>query len=163
MIPTGRLDGDALVLERRFTAPIGDVWASVTESDRLARWFGTWTGDPADGWVMVTMTAEAEPQPPVRYDIVSCEPPRSLAIRATDAYGTWHLSVELTEGAGGTTLQLRQHQVDRGSLSDTGPGWEWYLDRLVAAATDAPLPGLDDFERDYLALGPAYDDLGDGA
>ena len=34
---------------RTFHAPIDDVWAAVTEPERLARWLGTWTGDPATG------------------------------------------------------------------------------------------------------------------
>lgn len=49
--PTGRLfpaaDGTDLVVSRTFRAPIEDVWASVTESDRTARWFGAWQGDAA--------------------------------------------------------------------------------------------------------------------
>ena len=49
--PSGRLvqsaDGNAVVVSRTFRAPIEDVWASVTEPDRTARWFGTWTGDAA--------------------------------------------------------------------------------------------------------------------
>ena len=44
--PTGRVetrDGErVLVLTRHFTAPIDDVWAAVTESDRLSRWIGRW-------------------------------------------------------------------------------------------------------------------------
>lgn len=43
--PVGRLvragGGSALVVSRTFRAPIEDVWASVTEPDRTARWFGT--------------------------------------------------------------------------------------------------------------------------
>jgi len=42
--PTGRVIrtslGRALVLERTFSAPIEDVWASITESARLERWIG---------------------------------------------------------------------------------------------------------------------------
>ena len=42
--PTGRREqrhGETfLVFERTFRAPIEDVWAAVTESDRLARWIG---------------------------------------------------------------------------------------------------------------------------
>ena len=52
--PTGRVAPArakrvVLTLTREFRAPIEDVWASVTESDRLARWIGTWTGDPTSG------------------------------------------------------------------------------------------------------------------
>ena len=46
--PTGRVirteSGRDLVLTRRFEASIEDVWASVTEPVRTARWFGSWTG-----------------------------------------------------------------------------------------------------------------------
>lgn len=158
MTTTGRYDPEQghLVLERRFSAPIGDVWASITESERLARWFGTWTGDPAAGFVMVTMTAEAEPVPPVRYEIDSCEEPRLLAVSATDDYGTWRLRAELSEEAGTTTLVFRQLEVDTGAIGNVGPGWEWYLDRLVAAVGGDVPPGLDEFDTAYMAMSHAY-------
>jgi len=51
--PTGQLSLQrgrlVLSIAREFRAPIEDVWASVTESERLARWIGTYTGDPASG------------------------------------------------------------------------------------------------------------------
>ena len=37
--------GFDLVFPRTFQAPIEDVWASVTESERTARWFGPWRGE----------------------------------------------------------------------------------------------------------------------
>ncbi|MFI2489063.1 SRPBCC family protein [Promicromonospora kroppenstedtii] len=155
---TGTLedDGRTLVLVRRFGVPIDDVWASVTESDRLARWFGTWTGDPASGTVLVTMNAEAEPGAPAPFRVDACEPPRLLAVSAEDEYGSWRLSAELTEEDGGTTLTLRQMDADPKTLPDTGPGWEWYLDRLVAAVEGGEPPSLADFDTDYLPLGPGY-------
>ena len=158
MIPTGTLDDDGrtLVLSRTFTAAIEEVWASVTESERLGRWFGTWTGDPASGSVMVTMNAEPESAPAERFDIQACEPPRLLSVSAINAYGSWELTVELSTGGGTTTLVLRQDEVDAGSLPETGPGWEWYLDRLVAAMADQALPTIEDFTADYLPLGAAY-------
>jgi uncharacterized protein YndB with AHSA1/START domain len=49
--PNGQLvataDGNPLVVSRTLRAPIEDVWASITEPDRTARWFGTLTGDGA--------------------------------------------------------------------------------------------------------------------
>jgi uncharacterized protein YndB with AHSA1/START domain len=157
MIPTGTVDPAArtLTLTRSFAAPIEDVWASITESDRLARWFGTWTGDPADGFVMFTMNAEPGEIPPVRYDIHDCEPPRLLRISATDDAGHWVLAAELAEDDAVTTLTFRQEEIDPAAAHETGPGWEWYLDRLVASTTGEPPPGLDDFDA-YLAMGPAY-------
>jgi len=158
MKATGSLTdgGRTLVLTRRFPAPITDVWASITDSERLARWFGTWTGDPSTGTVMVTMTAEAEPMPPTPYVIHTCEPPRLLEVSATDDYGSWRLRAELSEDADGTTLVLRQDDVDPGTAHEVGPGWEWYLDRLVAAVVGEAPPDLEAFERDYLPLSEAY-------
>jgi uncharacterized protein YndB with AHSA1/START domain len=51
--PTGllRLTGGArdLELTRTFAASIDDVWASITEPERTARWFASWTGEPGPG------------------------------------------------------------------------------------------------------------------
>ncbi len=96
LIPSGRRrlrpEGDAVEFTRTYRTPISDVWAAVTESDRLARWIGFYTGDPTQGYVQFTMNAEGEDNMiPVRYDIRRCEPPRVLQIRATDDFGTWDL------------------------------------------------------------------------
>lgn len=152
MITTGSLhdDGTTLAFTRTFASPIDDVWSSITESDRLARWFGTWTGDPSSGSVMVTMNAEAEPVEPSSYVIRACEPPHLLAVSTSDEGGVWHLRAELSESDGITTLVFSQERIDPEHVASAGVGWEWYLDRLAAAvAGDAP-PSLDDFERDYL-------------
>ncbi|MCW2604527.1 MAG: hypothetical protein JWN61_2662 [Pseudonocardiales bacterium] len=67
--PTGRrrtVGGrDEVIFERTFAAPIEAVWAAITESARLARWIGVWTGDPASGTVQFRMTAEGEDVPDV--------------------------------------------------------------------------------------------------
>jgi hypothetical protein len=106
---------------------------------------------------METLNAEAEPVPPVRYDIHACEPPRLLSISARDDdYGHWRLTAELSEFNGATTLMLRQEDLDVGSLPETGPGWEWYLDRLVAVVSGTPPPTLDDFEASYLSMSAAH-------
>ena len=56
---TGRLDDDrrTLVLTRQFDVPAEQLWTDFTDPDRLERWFGAWTGDPASGQVMLTMSA----------------------------------------------------------------------------------------------------------
>lgn len=146
------VDERTLVLTRTFRAPIDDVWSSVTESDRLSRWYGTWTGDPASGHVMVTLTAEAEPIPPARYEIRVCRPPHLLTVSTTDDEGTWTMTISLAETAGTTTLELRHEDIDPQLVGSAGPGWEWYLDRLVAAFDGNPPPNLAAFETTYLPL-----------
>ena len=150
--PTGRINRrngeDSLEFTRTFRAPIADVWAAVTESDRLARWIGTWTGDPTSGHVTFSMNAEGEDVPDARYDIEACEPPRLLKVTTTDAFGSWRLSVELAESEGVTTLVMAQVIDDAEMIENTGPGWDYYLDRLVAAETGGDV-GAIDFDADY--------------
>jgi len=151
---TGRLgerDGQrAVVFERTFRAPIEDVWAAITEPERLARWIGTWTGDPAEGAVSFTNTAEGDDAPAAeRYEIRACDPPRRLVIHAVNDYGAWTLHADLSHENGVTTFTFAQVVADAGMIEDVGPGWDWYLDRLVAAESGAPLPGLEDFHRNY--------------
>ncbi len=111
--PTGRRehrDGkEFLVIERRFTAPIESVWAAVTEPERLARWIGTWTGDPASGAVDFRMLYEGEGPATEVFTILECEEPRRLAVTSTVPFDEgrlveWHLTLDLTEAAGVTTL-----------------------------------------------------------
>ena len=160
MTPSAALedDGTTLALTRFFNSPIEDVWASITESDRLARWFGTWTGDPATGSVMVTMNAEAESVPAARYDIRQCDPPRVLAVSAIDDAGAWHLRCELSESEGITKLVLRHERIDPEQVASAGVGWEWYLDRLTAVVVGDTPPSLDDFDTRYLPLVATYTD-----
>ncbi|HEV6955305.1 MAG TPA: SRPBCC family protein [Promicromonospora sp.] len=157
---TGTLedDGRTLALVRRFDVPIEEVWAHLTVSERLARWFGTWAGDPATGHVAVTMNAEAETEAgePADFRVVACEPPRLLAVDADDEYGHWRLRVDLAEADGGTALTLRQTELDPKDLPETGPGWEWYLDRLVAAVAGTEPPDLAAFDADYVPLSERY-------
>ena len=37
-------EGRVVVLRREWPDPIDDVWSALTESERTARWIGTWTG-----------------------------------------------------------------------------------------------------------------------
>lgn len=124
---TGRLetrpDAQHLVLERSFRAPIQDVWAAVTDPDRLARWIGTWTGDPASGAVVFEMTAESAPPQPCR--ITVCEPPTRLGLELMEPDGAapWTLTVVLTAHGGTTTLTFDQALGPSAPVRDVGPGW----------------------------------------
>jgi uncharacterized protein YndB with AHSA1/START domain len=125
-----------LVLERTFRAPVADVWAAVTEPDRLERWIGTWSGDPASGTVEFRMTAESEEAPAETHRILECDPPRRLVTESTspgDDDTVWRLELDLSEREGVTTLVFAQRLEDAVPVDSVGPGWEYYLDRLVVA------------------------------
>lgn len=149
--PTGRVErhGDrcTVVLSRTFDAPIDQVWAAVTESDRTARWFGPWSGDPTTGRVTVILSAE-DGAPPSEIEIRECRAPHSLRTSTQSEGGEWLLDLELAEVGGSTTLTLTHPDVDPAMVEAIGPGWEYYLDRLVAAETGGD-PSAVDFERDY--------------
>ena len=150
MITRAHIEDGNLVLRRTCAAGINDVWAAITEPARLARWYGTWTGEPQSGSVMVTMNAEAEEVAPARYDIIECDAPRRLSLAFGDAGVRWSLDIELSESDGATSLIFVQQDIDPDMATDMGAGWGWYLDRLGAGIDGTTPPTLDDFESIYL-------------
>ena len=143
--PTGRLFGNDLVLTRTFRAPIADVWASLTDPARTARWFGPWQGDAAPGRTIKVQMVHEEGRPWMDMTIDACEPPRRLAISAGDEPDRWHLDMVLAESAGVTELRFTQHLTVTEGVGEIGPGWEYYLDTLVAARDGRPAPDFDDY------------------
>lgn len=147
--PTGRITatdhGRDLALIRTFRAPIEDVWASITESERTARWFASWSGDAGPGKVIRYRMAFEDDAPEADMTIEACEPPRHLAVSAADEYGTWRLEAWLSEHDGTTELRFVHHLDADANAAEVGPGWEYYLDRLVASRAGAPPPDFDDY------------------
>ncbi|MET0460307.1 MAG: SRPBCC family protein [Ilumatobacteraceae bacterium] len=147
--PTGRVEptdaGRDLILTRTFRAPIEDVWASVSESERTARWFASWTGTPGPGRTVRMRMTQEEGMPESDLTIVACEPPTHLAVSAVDEYGSWHLEATLVETDGVTELTFVHHLDGGAVVSDVGPGWEFYLDLLVASRDGTPPPVFDDY------------------
>ncbi|WP_432989121.1 SRPBCC family protein [Dactylosporangium sp. CA-233914] len=147
--PTGQLvrtaDGYDLVLTRTFKADIEDVWASVTESERSARWFGPWEGDAGPGKTIRVRMIQEEGAPWMDLRIDACDPPRRLALSATDEAGAWRLELLLSHDGGITELRFVHHLADAGGAGQIGPGWEYYLDLLVAARDGSPAKSFDDY------------------
>ena len=160
--PTGRReerDGESyLVFERTFRAPIDDVWAAVTESERLGRWIGVWTGDPTSGSVTFRMTAEGDDVADETIWIDECVPPRRLVMRSAQPVEDdllWAWQVDLTETDGVTTLTFAQGVTDTELAESVGPGWDYYLDRLVAAHAGKDVAAID-FDAYYPAFKEHY-------
>jgi uncharacterized protein YndB with AHSA1/START domain len=158
-VATGRKDHEDpgwVVFTRTFRAPVEDVWTAVTDPDALSRWIGTWTGDPAEGQVSFTMTAEGDDVAPEPCLVEECRPPVLLRLRlGNDA---WTVRLELSEADGVTTLDFAQRLTDPGLGASVGPGWDYYLDRLVAAAAGDDVAAVD-FDTYYPALSEHYRDL----
>lgn len=150
--PTGRLsDRHPLTLEisREFAVPPDELWAEVTESSRTAAWIGPWSGDPASGTIAIRLNAE-EGAPEQSADITACDPPHLLRLRIDAGGQAWLLTVEVAAAPGGSRVTLLHHLDDPATAEFSGPGWEFYLDRLAAVITDAEDPAEIDFEPDYL-------------
>jgi hypothetical protein len=60
----------------------------------------------------------------------------------------WQLELDLVEAGGITTLTFTQPDIDPAVADSVGPGWEYYLDRLVAVETGSDVAAVD-FDRDY--------------
>jgi uncharacterized protein YndB with AHSA1/START domain len=144
--PTGRVRrtprGADLILTRSFRGAIDDVWQSVTASESTARWIGPWEGEPGAGKTVRFRMAFEEGAPWCDMRIEACEPPRLLAVSMKDDYGDWWLELTLQSQGETTELTFVQRLTDPKLAGDTGPGWEYYLDRLVAAHSAQPMPAF---------------------
>ena len=52
---------------------------------------------------------------------------------------------------GGAELEFVHHLSPEAQVGDVGPGWEFYLDRLVASVVGDPLPEFDDYHPSQVA------------
>jgi uncharacterized protein YndB with AHSA1/START domain len=145
-------DRRTLVLRREYPDPIDQVWAALTESDRLARWIGTYTGTGGTGGaVEFTMTGEAdaggEVAASVSVAILECAPPRRLVvdIPENDNDRSWRVAVTLSDDSGPTVLWFEQHLLDGLEPADVEAGWNWYFDRLGASLHGEPMPVWADY------------------
>lgn len=150
--PTGRVvpteKGRDLVLTRTFRAPIEDVWASVTEPERTARWFGPWYGEGGVGrrirYRMVFEEGGAEMEP-MEMTIEACDAPKHLALSSEGDHGSFFLELHLSEADGVTELRFTHHMRAEGDVGAFGPGWEYYLDNLVASREGGRMPHFTDY------------------
>jgi uncharacterized protein YndB with AHSA1/START domain len=145
--------GARLQFVRSYDAPIEDVWSAVTEPERMARWFGGWSGDPATGQVQFEMPMkDGSRTEPVTID--ACEPPRTLAVTIATPDGPWPLNLTLTSEGDRTVLHFMHRLNEPYDASGVGPGWQYYLDRLGAVLADEPVP--DDFDSYHPRFAESY-------
>jgi uncharacterized protein YndB with AHSA1/START domain len=148
--------GLALTLSRAFAARPPEVWPWLTESASLEKWIGTWTGRAGVGKTISFLMTE-EGDEPEMVTILGCDPPRYMVLELGAAGGgTWRLALTLIEQDGHTTLTLQHYLHPSDTLAEIGPGWDYYLDRLVAAWIGDEMPVWDDY---YPALAGYYEKM----
>lgn len=143
--PTGHLHGNDLIITRMFQATVHDVWESVTKPEKTALWFGGWEGEAGPGNVIRLQMIHEKGQPWSNVKIEACEAPSRLVVTMKDDYGDWRIELTLTQVGSTTELRFVQPLSDRKLAGDVGPGWEYYLDMLVAAREGKPSPSFDDY------------------
>jgi hypothetical protein len=91
--------------------------------------------------------------------IDACDPPRRLAL--SNESGDMRIELLLSHSDGETELRLVHHLDPTDDIAAYGPGWEYYLDMLVAARDDLPTPRFEDYypamKRYYEALAAQTD------
>lgn len=149
--------GMDLEVARSLALPVAEAWEYLTVSSQTERWFGPWEGDArAGGSVRVRLRFEEE-MPTIRIAILACEPERKLTVQTDDESGSWHLDLLLeADGEYDTTLRLVHHLDVDAAVGEIGPGWEFYLDLLVAATEDTEEPTFDQY---FPAMQEAYEAL----
>lgn len=143
--PTGRLvrkdDGVYVVLDRILHAPIEEVWAYFSRSAYLSQWIGEFTGTPGTGAVKFRMNAEGDDARWEEVSILVCDAPHRLHVVVGPSAQAWRMFVHLTEASSHTTVTFGQRLHSLGpEEADYGVGWDYYLDRMVAAHDGRPLP-----------------------
>lgn len=158
--PTGHYelkpDGRYLQFDRLFRAPIEDVWYSLTNPTALRSWIGTYTGSPSTGGVRFRMTAESEDAPWQNVSILLCEAPHRFHLDVDTQPEAWRLHCHLREAGGMTTLSFAQRVDDKLDVGEIGPGWDYYLDRMIAARQGLAMPEWSDY---FPAFAAHYRDL----
>ena len=146
-------EGVRLQFRRSWPDPVEDVWAALTESDRMVRWIGTYEGERAVGGTgTFTMTHEEElvGEPMV---IVECVPPHRLVVEWQTDTG-WRVQLDLTREGDSTVLLFTQLFPTGTEVVDYVLGWHWYVDKLDAEVSGRPAPPH--WDTFYAEVGPAY-------
>lgn len=133
------------------------VWAALTESSELSKWIGYWEGDPASGAVNFYMTAEGDQVEPETVTIRECKKPLTLMIDTSVGEGAWQLRFTLRPDGDATVLMFAQ-ALGNDALGSVGPGWEYYLDRLVAALAGNDVNAID-WDAYFPSMSAYYESL----
>ncbi|WP_120005081.1 SRPBCC domain-containing protein [Nesterenkonia muleiensis] len=139
--------------ERRLETSLADAWSVISQPERIARWFAPVTIE-GKGWV----TYWDDGREYAKGEVLRCDPERLLEVSwrdstANEPFSDTVLRVTLVPGDGGVLLVLEHEQLLSADLTQYGPGWHTYLDRLPDGDS-----GFDWYTR-YNQLKPHYEAL----
>jgi len=154
-------DGKGVVrIEDRFDTDIDDLWSTITEPDRLARWLGDVEGDLRLGGEFRARFFASGWEGSGRVDV--CEPPRRLLVVTKSAeeeqYGH-SIEATLTGDGNGTLLVWEERGMPLDLLAEYGAGIQVHVEDLGAYLAGQ---GRIDAQARWGELLPAYKELASG-
>jgi uncharacterized protein YndB with AHSA1/START domain len=152
-------------IEDRYDTNIDDLWAAITDPDRLARWYGHLEGDLRPGGAFRLYLEADDVESAGRVEV--CEPPRRLLVtnretnesyRKGQGAPPFNASIEVTLTANGdqTLLVLEVKGMPLNVLAAYGAGWQIHAENLAAYLAGGE---RGDTEARWHELVPAYQDL----
>lgn len=73
-------DGFVQTFRHRYATTVDDLWAALTEPDRILNWLGPVAQRSADGRTLVINIGSGDSMAPVRIVVRRCVPPTELAV-----------------------------------------------------------------------------------
>ncbi|WIM68823.1 SRPBCC domain-containing protein [Corynebacterium breve] len=152
----GQISANVLSIPTIFDHPRDHVWKFVTTSETLVTFYGSFSGDPASGEVTLIMV-EA-PDNPGTAVINRCVAPELLDVTLSDGEGNpWSLILKLEAlDDDHTRVEFIQDIAGFETMAaDVGAGWEFYIDRWVAAMAGEDVEKI--AWEDYAPLAQQYE------
>ena len=137
----------------QYDAEVEERWGETGAYAQSKRRTAAYT---KDDWMQISAEGEdieAEPM-----TVHECDPPRRVVMRSAQPVEDdllWAWEIDLTEADGTTTLTFAQGVTDVELAESVGPGWDYYLDRMVLAETGGDLAVVD-FDDYYPAFKDHY-------
>jgi uncharacterized protein YndB with AHSA1/START domain len=146
--------GEGIVrMKRRYATDVEDLWAAITQPERLARWYGNVEGDLNVGGEFTAFVHGSHWEGRGRIDV--CRAPSRLEVTMWEAGGAPSIvTAEVTADGDGSVLVIERRGVPLDKAYAYGAGWHVHVEDL-----SAHLAGQDceDFGPAWLAR---WDELG---
>jgi uncharacterized protein YndB with AHSA1/START domain len=134
--------GTTVRFERRYATTADDLWSSVTEPERLARWLGPVHGDLRVGGryeLRMGDDVEGAPQNAVG-EVLECEPPRRVLVGwRFPGEQESRVLVEIRPDGEGSILVLEHLDLSEAAARGYGGGWHASLDQLEDHVAGRPV------------------------
>ncbi|KRD41744.1 ATPase [Cellulomonas sp. Root930] len=134
--------GVTVRFERQYATTSDDLWSSVTEPDRLARWLGPVYGDlRVGGRYELRMGDDVDGSPENAVgEVLECDPPHRLLVGwRFPGEDESRVALEIRADGDGAVLVLEHLDLAEAAARGYGGGWHASLDQLDDYAAGRPV------------------------